>query len=217
LSLAFFDLDKTLLEINSGSLWVKRELRLGFLKKRHAARAVVWLAKYKLGFAGGEHMIHEAVAHLKGSASQVLINRTREFYAQDVAGRFRPGALNALKLHRNKGDLIVMLTSSSNYLAQMAASDLQIEHVLCNTLEVDASGNHTGRVVGRACFGSGKLFHAQAFADRVQQNLTESTFYTDSFADISVMEAVRNPVAVHPDIRLRRWAQQHNAPVVNWS
>ncbi len=39
MSIAFFDLDKTLLAENSGSLWVRSELRQGYLGRRMAARS----------------------------------------------------------------------------------------------------------------------------------------------------------------------------------
>jgi HAD superfamily hydrolase (TIGR01490 family) len=215
-AIAFFDLDKTILSVNSGTLWVRREFELGFLKKRHAARAVFWLAKYKLGFAGSEDMIHEAVAHLKGTSSAMLQARTEEFYERLVKHTVRPGALRALADHRARGDQIVLLTSSSNYLSKLVAADLHIEHILCNTLGVDASGLHTGQVVGRACFGEGKLVYAQSSARALNSPLSEAWFYTDSYADVSVMKVVGHPVAIHPDPRLRRWSEKLGHQVLDW-
>ena len=57
--LAFFDLDRTLLAVNSGTLWVRRELALGNISKRQAMRAMWWLARYQLGFASGEAMVSQ--------------------------------------------------------------------------------------------------------------------------------------------------------------
>lgn len=214
--LAFFDLDKTILSVNSGTLWVRREVALGYLSKRKALRAMTWLARYHFGFASAESMVAEAVAHVVGTSSAALKERTERFFQEEVRHTYRPGALAAIAQHRREGRKLVMLTSSSHYLAELVAQELHFDSVLCNRLEVDASGTHTGNVVGGICFGSGKLPHAQGEADRQGVPLRDSAFYTDSYSDLAVLEAVSEPVAVNPDPRLRRHAHRHGWPIVDW-
>jgi HAD superfamily hydrolase (TIGR01490 family) len=214
--LAFFDLDKTILSVNSGSLWVRREVALGYLSKRKALRAMTWLARYHLGFASAEAMVAEAVAHVVGTSSDELRARTERFFQEEVRTTYRPGALQAIEQHRREGRKLVMLTSSSNYLAELVAQELRFDSVLCNRLEVDAAGMHTGQVVGGVCFGPGKLPHAQREADRLGVPLRDSAFYTDSYSDLTVLEAVSEPVAVNPDPRLRRYAHKRGWLIVDW-
>lgn len=216
MSIAFFDMDKTVLSVNSGALWVRREVALGHLSKRTALKAMLWLARYQLGFASAEEMVAEAVSQIRGTGSAELRDRTLRFFEEEVRSAYRPGALEALREHRAKGDHLVMLTSSTNYLAELVARDLQIERVLCNRLEVDARGVHTGRVEGRICFGEGKLVHALDEAQRHQVSLEACSFYTDSFSDLAVLERVGRPVAVNPDPRLRRHAARRAWKVVDW-
>ncbi len=216
LGIAFFDLDKTILSVNSGTLWVRREVALGYLSKRHAFKAMAWLARYHFGFASAEAMVAEAVAHVVGTEAAALKDRTTTFFEQEVRQTYRPGALQAIEQHRREGRRLVMLTSSSNYLAELVATELRFDGVLCNRLEVDAAGRHTGRVVGGVCFGPGKLPHAQAEADRSGTVLRDAIFYTDSYSDLSVLEAVSSPVAVNPDPRLRRLALKRRWRVVDW-
>lgn len=214
--IAFFDLDKTVLSVNSGTLWVRREVALGYLSKRHAIRAMAWLARYTLGFASAEALVAEAVSHVSGTSSTALRERTERFFREEVRHTYRPGALEALKQHRAEGRKLVMLTSSSHYLAELVASELGFDAVLCNRLEVDPVGAHTGRVVGGVCFGPGKLPHAQREAERLGVPLRDSTFYTDSYSDLAVLEAVAEPVAVNPDPRLARYARKRGWRVVDW-
>ena len=213
--IAFFDLDKTILSVNSGSLWVRREVALGHLSKRQALKAAAWLARYTLGFASAEQMVADAVLQLRGSDAQPLKDRTTQFYADEVRHTYRPGALQAIDRHRAAGDRLVMLTSSTHYLASLVAEELGFEQVLCNTLEV-VDGRHTGKVVGRVCFGAGKLSHALQSAQTFRAELRDAAFYTDSFSDLPVMEAVGRPVAVNPDLRLRRHAARRGWSVVDW-
>lgn len=214
--LAFFDMDRTLLAVNSGTLWVRRELALGHLRKREAMWAMWWLARYQLGFVSGEDLVAQAIERLGGSPSSALLARTISFYQSEVKHSFRPGALEAVERHRAAGDRLVMLTSSTNYLAELAAAELRFDAVLCNRLQVDSSGLHTGQVEGRVCFGAGKLAHAQAEAERTHTRLEAAAFYTDSFSDLPVLEVVAAPVAVNPDPRLRRHAQRRGWQVVDW-
>jgi HAD superfamily hydrolase (TIGR01490 family) len=216
MAIAFFDLDKTLLAVNSGSLWVRRELALGHITRLQALRASLWLARYHMGFASMQDALLEAITHLRGSGEQPMRERTTLFYGELVRSQFRPGALLALEEHRSAGDRLVLLTSSSGYLSELVARDLRLDAVLCNRFEVDASGLHTGRPQGELCFGEGKSFYARAYASEAGVPLAACAFYTDSYSDLPAMEVVGRPVAVHPDRRLRREALRRGWPVVDW-
>lgn len=214
--IAFFDLDKTLFAANSGSLWVKRELELGHISRWQAFLATGWILKYHLGFAQMETALERAVKMLAGIPEAAIRDRTRHFYETVCRSLYRPGALAALKEHREKGDRCVLLTSSSSYMAEHVAHDLKLDHILCNRFEIDDAGLHTGKPLGSICFGAGKLTHATQYAESVQIPLEKATFYTDSYSDLSVMLAVGTPVAVNPDHRLRREAGRRGWRVVDW-
>lgn len=214
--LAFFDLDRTVLSVNSGSRWLRREVATGKVSARAALQGFAWLVRYELGFASGESMVDRVVAQVAGSDAAELRERTRVFFESDVRATYRPGALDAIARHRGAGDRLLLLTSSSNYLSELVAHDLGFDEVLCNRLEVALDGRHTGRVAGRACFGAGKLFHAEEACRRHGVALSDCAFYTDSFSDRFVLEAVGQPVAVNPDPRLRRRAASAGWAVVDW-
>jgi HAD superfamily hydrolase (TIGR01490 family) len=216
MAIAFFDMDKTLLAVNSGALWVRREVDLGHVTWLQAMRASYWLTRYHLGFVSMQDALVRAITHLQGMGERHLRERTVQFYEEQVRSQFRPGALRALEEHRSAGDTLVLLTSSSDYLSELVARDLGLHAVLCNRFEVDASGLHTGRPLGEVCFGEGKRSYARSFASQAGVELSACSFYTDSYSDLPVMEVVGRPVAVHPDRRLRREALRRGWPVVDW-
>ena len=214
--IAFFDLDKTLFAANSGSLWIRRELELGHISRWQAFLATGWILKYHLGFAQMETALERAVKFLAGIPEASLRERTQHFYEAACRSLYRPGAIAALEDHRRAGDKVVLLTSSSNYMAELVERDLVLDHILCNRFEIDEKGLHTGRPLGHICFGPGKLVHAREFAQKVGGDLKDASFYTDSYSDLPVMVAVGNPVAVNPDQRLRREAGRRGWRVVDW-
>lgn len=214
--IAFFDMDRTLLSLNTGGLWIRRELALGHLSRWQVLRGALWLAQYSLGFAALESAVGRAIGTLAGSHAGALQERTAVFYEAHVRALYRPGGRRAVEEHRRAGDRLVLLTASSVYLAELVSRELGLDAVLCNRLEVDEQGLHTGRTIGGLCFGAGKLQHAEAFAARASVPLCQCAFYTDSYSDLPVLEAVGEPVAVNPDRRLRRAALQRGWPVVDW-
>ncbi len=215
MSLAFFDLDRTLLSVNGAELWVRREVRDGWVSRWQAARASLWIASYHLGFVHLERALETAIATLEGQREDEVAARTARFYAEELAGAYRRRTRAVLERHVAAGDTLVMLTSSSVYLARDASRDLGIPHVLCNRFEV-RDGLFTGRPDGPLCYGRGKLVHARAFAEARGERLEDAWFYTDSMSDLPVLEAVGRPVVVHPDRRLAAVARARGWPVERW-
>ncbi|MBT3222911.1 MAG: HAD-IB family hydrolase, partial [Proteobacteria bacterium] len=70
--IAFFDLDRTLLDCNSARLWLRHEWREGTINVKTALWASYWLLRYSLGSGNIEHAIKAAVAHLEGQDEDVF-------------------------------------------------------------------------------------------------------------------------------------------------
>ncbi len=216
MAVAFVDLDRTLLSVNSGTLWVKREMRDGHLGLVDGLRALAWITRYGLGWVTADDAVRAAVASLAGTPRAPLEARTDVFFHEEVLPRVRPGARAALGAYAARGERVVLLTSSSNYLAARTAAALGLDGFLCTTLEVDAEDRHTGRIVGAPCFGVGKITHAEAWCAAHGERLADASFYTDSFSDLPVLERVAAPRIVDPDRRLARVARRRGWPVVDW-
>jgi HAD superfamily hydrolase (TIGR01490 family) len=214
-AIAFFDVDKTVLSVNSAALWVRREFRAGNVTVFQATRAALWLGLYRLGIAGLDQGIVAAVRTLRGRREREVIDRTMEFYRQHVAATIQPAAREAIARHRALGDLIFLLTSSTNYLCAPLGDDLQIDGFLANRFEVD-DGVFTGAPLWPLCFGAGKVEHARVVTEKLGVSLAECAFYSDSATDLPMLAAVGRPVAVDPDRRLRRVALQRGWPIEEW-
>src|SRR5450631_2594379 len=178
--IAFFDFDETLIVGNSGTLWVRRELRSGHISRLQALRAASWMVRYRLGFASMEEALRTAIRSLAGTKEETLRERTREFYEEEVRQLYRTGAREAVGQHRADGDACVLLTASSLYLSELVSADLALDAVLCNRFQV-RDGLHTGESEGELCFGAGKLRYAELYARQHGVSLAECTFYTDSY------------------------------------
>lgn len=215
MSIAFFDLDRTILAINSGSKWVKSEYTDGFITRWQVVRATAWLLRYHLGIAEMEGVLREALAAYAGHPEAELRARTRRFCERDVVHQVRPGARAALARHAAQGEQRVLLTTASNYLSEQIGARLGLDGWLCSRFEVDADGRLTGEPLA-LCYGAHKVRLAEQWAADAGVALGDCAFYSDSFTDLPMLEAVGRPVVVDPDPRLRRVARRRGWPVADW-
>jgi HAD superfamily hydrolase (TIGR01490 family) len=212
---AFFDLDGTLLTVNSANLWIKRELRLGRIPYWQFLRAALWLFGYRLGMLDMDRALSAALLQLRGVDEESIRKETHLWWRQEVRPFIAPGARAVLDMHRLRGDLLVLLTSSSRYASEMAREEFGLDHVLFQGYEV-RDGRFTGSPVRPLCYGPGKVAIAEAWAKEQNIDLLHSSFYSDSSTDVPMLERVGNPYVVFPDARLRRIARQRGWPLLDW-
>lgn len=212
---AFFDLDRTLIDCNSGRLWVQAEWKAGRLGLSEVAWASWWMVRYSLGRdVGMEEAFERAVATLAESEEQVFVDRTERWFVDQVQARLRPGAAEALDKHRQAGERTVVATSGTVYAARAAQVAFGMDDAIGTVLEVQ-EGLFTGRISGMG-YGAAKRVLVEAWAEREQIDLAKSAFYTDSISDLPLLEAVGEPVIVNPDGKLARVARGRGWPIVDW-
>ena len=211
--IAFFDLDRTLLDCNSATLWVRRQVREGYLSRTKAASMGLKIGLYQLGFGHVEDAVVAAIRDLRGQNEEEIRQRTIAFWKEEVAHRVRPGAQAVLDAHRELGEPLVLLTGSSNYMSECVLETLDMDDALCTRFEVE-DGLFTGQ--GTLCYGDQKRVEAEAYLADKGIALADCAFYTDSYTDLPVMLEVDRPVAVHPDPRLKRHAQREGWPILDW-
>jgi HAD superfamily hydrolase (TIGR01490 family) len=212
---AFFDLDRTLVACNTGRLFLRDLRRRGEISMGHALRAAGWLAKYHFSLIDVDAMAHKILEGLRGWSEREFEERCRRLVEDDVLPLLLPAALRKIEQHRKDGHLLAILTTSPTYMTRPIAKVLGIDEVIATQLEVE-SGLFTGRVVGPACFGAGKVHWAEALGRARCLDLDRSWFYTDSYSDLPMLERVGNRVIVNPDPRLRRMARQRGWVVEDW-
>lgn len=213
---AFFDLDGTLLTVNSARLWLRRERRRGRVSAWQLARALVMLGSYRVGILDMEAALRAGLRPIRGVSEEQIRAETRAWWEEDVRPFIAPGARSVLDRHRAAGDLLVLLTSSSRYAAEMARAEFGLEHTLFQVYEV-RDGCLTGEPVLPVCYGPGKVAVAERWAREHDVDLASSSFYSDSSTDLPMLERVGHPFVVGPDPRLRRVARSRGWPILDWT
>jgi HAD superfamily hydrolase (TIGR01490 family) len=212
---AFFDMDNTLLRVETGMSWVRFLYRRGELPPRMLAKAIYWSALYKLAVLDMDAVFSKLTLALRGDSEHEMIAKCEIWYRDHVASEVAPAALVALEHHRQAGHVVVLATGSTQYAARPVARGVGIDHVLSSQLEVEG-GTFTGRTAA-LCFGRHKVALAETWAAQHGVDLGASYFYSDSFNDLPMLERVGTAVAINPDARLRRHARKRGWPTRQWA
>lgn len=211
---AFFDLDGTLITVNSGRLWLEREHRLGRVDNTTLLLGLVYLVGYRFGIVDLTRVFDDAAASIRGKSASVLAAETAAWYDAEVARHEAPFARALIDRHRAESHVLVLLTTASAFEADHAANRFGLDAALATRFEV-ADDRLTGRVRSPVPFGRGKVRAAELFAVEHGIDLARSYFYTDSVTDAPMLDRVGNPRVVRPDPRLRRLARRRGWPCLD--
>jgi len=213
---AFFDFDHTLIDANSGMMYARFERRAGRVTRLQLARVAFWMVLYKLSIIDMDKVYRFALSRYQGESAADLDSRTQTWFHEEIAQRIQPGALEALAYHRAQGHPLVIITSSSIYLARCAAEHYQLDEGIGNSFVLDEEGKFAGDFVAPLCYREGKIAWAKQWAEPRGIDLKDCYFYSDSLSDVPLLEAVGNPRVVNPDFRLRRYARKQQWTILDW-
>jgi len=211
---AFFDVDGTLLSVQSGLLYIRNLRRNGLMGLSDVLRIYWGYLTYRLGVMNIARLAEVTSRWLVGRTEQSVLDHASDWYRDEVRAHLRSEIVALVEEHRARGDVLALLTSGTRYLTDFVRVDLDIEHALHTMVEV-VDGRFTGRGVEPFCYGRGKIYWAERFAAEHGIDLANSYFYTDSIVDLPMMERVGHPVAVYPDPRLRAEAKRRGWPIID--
>jgi HAD superfamily hydrolase (TIGR01490 family) len=215
--LALFDLDHTLLPIDSDQSWGDFTLQLGWVDPTDfKARNDGFYQDYVAGTLDIHAYVRFATEAIcrKGQA-QSLAARAR-FMAEVIEPAIRTSALQLVERHRQQGHRLVMVSATNEFVTAPIAERLGMDALIATELERDAQGWFTGSVLGTPSLREGKVTRVQAWL--AQQGLdwadVETTFYSDSMNDLPLLAKVTQPVVTNPDARLKAEALTRGWPIL---
>lgn len=220
-TLALFDLDHTLLPLDSDQSWARFYATLGFEGSAdHAKEIDAYYQQYAAGKLDMDGYLKLTLAPLARHSRADLDAWHATFMKTVIEPAIRPEALGLVRRHLDAGDLCCIVTATNAFVTAPIAKALGMEHLLAIDLDTehnDPLGRYTGRSVGVVTFREGKIVRTEqwlASQGLKLDDFKESYFYSDSVNDVPLMERVTHPVATNPDRRLRAIAAERNWPVM---
>jgi HAD superfamily hydrolase (TIGR01490 family) len=204
-TIAFFDLDYTLLNTSSGLVYIKETL-----KKR---RVPLWAVGYvgllyqlKLLDFGQAHtqLIRHVARHGHAEAAEFF----EEWVPRALFSHLTKKGREKIAWHQNQGHRVVIISASIREIVEPVAKYLGLEQdYLCTHLRVE-NDHYTGELDGPLCYGLGKVEWAKRWAAENDLDFPRSVgyMYTDSSSDLPLLELADHPIAVNPSRKLARIA-----------
>jgi HAD superfamily hydrolase (TIGR01490 family) len=215
--LALFDLDHTLLPIDSDYEWSRFLARLGVLDgddyERENNR---FYEQYKAGSLDIAEFLQFQLAPLAAHPRDTLDRWHAQFMTEVITPTISQQARQLVDHHRARGDLVALVTATNAFVTAPIARAFGIDHLVATTLE-EAGGQFTGRPQGTPSFREGKVVRTHEWLESIGKRFDgfeRSWFYSDSRNDIALLEQVTDPVATNPDPVLHATAITRGWPVL---
>jgi HAD superfamily hydrolase (TIGR01490 family) len=211
MKLALFDLDHTLLPLDSDHTWGVFTTELGWNDPVvFSQRNDEFYAHYQAGTLD----IHDYVRFATRAARERGATAAAQAHARYMDDVIRPRitseALALVRSHQLAGDMVMIVTATNEFVTRPIAQAFGVSELIAVELERDATGWITGEIQGTPSFREGKVIRVAQWLS--QQGLdwddVEMTFYSDSMNDLPLLEKAHHPVATNPDARLRHLATE---------
>ena len=215
--LALFDLDHTLLTLDSDEAWVEFLIEEGILDKTAFERANHELvARYRAGEATSVEFTHFYLSTLVGRDPDLLATWHATYLERKIRPAISASARELIARHRTEGHLLVMTTATGRFIVAPIARELGLENLIATEPEMK-DGLYTGKVAGTPNMREGKVTRLETWLGErglALDHFRESWFYSDSVNDLPLLLRVTHPIAVNPDPPLAAVAREKGWPQI---
>ena len=209
--LALFDLDHTLIPMDSDYEWGEFTIALGWcnateFKRRNAE----FFAQYRAGTLDIADYVRFATQAIREQGATNSIAAHTRFMSEIIQKGIKSQALELVHRHRAAGDELVIVTATNEFVTRPIADAFGISELIAVELARDARGELTGEISGVPSAREGKVIRMEQWlaARSLDWCDVHTTFYSDSMNDLALLEKVSEPVATNPDPRLRELASE---------
>ena len=209
--LALFDLDHTLLPIDSDYAWGVFTQTLGWVDPAvFQQKNDEFYEHYKAGTLDVHAYVRFATEALRRRGAAPAAAGHARFMDTVIQPAIRQEARDLLRQHRDRGDEVVIVTATNEFVTRPIADALGVTELIAVELARGPDGWFTGEIAGVPSLRAGKVERvAQWLAARgLDWASVESTFYSDSINDLPLLERVDHPVATNAEQALRAIAVQ---------
>ena len=207
--IALFDLDYTLIPIDSDYEWGEFTIALGWcdatqFKRRNAE----FFAQYRAGTLDVHDYVRFATQAMREQGAIKSVAAQARFMEEVVQKSITGQARALIEKHRAEGDELVIVTATNEFVTRPIAEAFGVQELIAVELERDAQGWLMGEIKGTPSFREGKVTRVEQWlaARSLGWDEVETTFYTDSMNDLALLEKATHPVATNADERLRALA-----------
>ncbi len=205
-SFAFFDLDHTLLPFDTQAMFCN------FVLQQERLRSFYMLGFLPIAILRAFKLVRTVTAkrafmgYLTGMDRETLRSRARDFAEKVVKPQIYPELLTIIEEHRRLGRVLVLNTASPDFYPHEIARIFGFDHCVATKIEPHDPMPFMPVVIGSNNKREAKIEAMRrelpVVAGATEQQLKDSWSYSDSAADLPLLEFAGHAVLIHPNAKL---------------
>ena len=217
--ITLFDLDSTLLPIDSDHAWGEFTIALGWVDAlEFKSRNDDFYAQYRAQTLDIAEYIRFTTTAMRQQGTIKSIAAHALFMSDVMDLVIKKPALELVQKHLREDAAVVIVTATNEFVTRPIATAFGVQELIAVELERDpVTDEWTGEIRGTPSFREGKITRVEEWlrARGLDWDSVDVTFYSDSMNDLPLLEKANTPIATNPDPKLRALAQERGWQILD--
>lgn len=217
MELAVFDLDNTLLPIDSDKSWNQFLIDTGAVDagyyRENNERFYQNYLDANLDIRAYQRFACEV---LQNYPIEQVTQWRDQFVREIVCPKLQTKALEYIRAYKVKGFHTVIISATNTFIIEPIANLHGVDSYLGCEFEV-INGQFTGELVGIPTYKEGKIGALSNWLDSIGAEASKIHFYSDSINDRPLLEQADQAFVVNPDQLLAELANNRGWPVISFA
>ena len=213
--LLIFDLDNTLLAGDSDRNWGIFLSEQKIVDESYLDESERFYNNYYEGSLDIDGFLSFCLKPLIANDMAKLLKLREQFIEEKIRPIVTKTGKELINQAHAEGKKVIIATATNDFVTRPIADIFDVSVLIATEFEIKDNA-FTGRVVGAPCFRGGKLNKVTKWINDNNFDLSQASFYSDSFNDLPLLEKVKNPVIVDGDDKLREIGKNKNWECVSF-
>ena len=207
-NLTIFDLDNTLLAGDSDRAWGQYIVEKNVVSDDFLIESERFYDSYYDGNLDIESFLAFCLKPLMQNKLSKLLELRKDFIENKIKPMMLNKAIEMVNKKKSEGRVIIA-TATNSFVTRPIADLFKIDDLIATEFVIK-NNEFTGEVDGIPCFREGKVAKVEDWVKSNGYDLSEATFYSDSFNDLPLLEKVKTAIVVDGDNELIRQAKSND-------
>jgi HAD superfamily hydrolase (TIGR01490 family) len=207
--LLIFDLDNTLLAGDSDRNWGIFLAEQKVVDSSYLDESEKFYNNYYEGSLDIDGFLSFCLRPLIDNDMSYLLKLRQQFIDEKIKPIVTQTGKKLIDESQAEGKTVIIATATNDFVTRPIADLFNVDTLIATEFEIQ-NNNFTGKVLGEPCFRDGKLNKVKKWINENDYNLSETSFYSDSFNDLPLLEKVKYPVIVDGDDKIVEIGKNNN-------
>ena len=206
--LTIFDLDNTLLAGDSDRAWGQYIVEKKIVSDAFLVESEKFYNSYYEGDLDIDGFLAFCLKPLTENKLSELLELRKGFIEDKIKPMMLEEAIRTVEQKKIEGPVIIA-TATNSFVTRPIADLFKIKDLIATEFVI-RDNEFTGEVDGIPCFREGKVKKVEEWVEANGYDLSNATFYSDSFNDLPLLEKVETAIVVDGDDKLIEQAKNND-------